>query len=134
MNDLAIAQLLEQEILVGNGLTASCGCPKFVLCPFPTTPWYYATLCKHDNDSAPRALTPLIERAYWWYDLNRRRMISAIDFEKKYKEMMVGHAPPSAFSARDLDQFFQVRMGKNLFAIGRGGQVRRMYPKPGDWL
>jgi hypothetical protein len=123
---------METEILMSGGIKAPCACTKFVLCPFPTTSWYYVTLCKHDNDSAPRALTPLMYRAYWWYDMSKQRMISAIAFTKKYEEMMVGHAPP--LCAHDMDQFLHVRVREKIFAIGRGGQVNRLSPKPGGWL
>lgn len=121
VEDLAVAQLMEQEILLGVGLTAPCGCSKLLLCPFPTTTWYYATICLHDNDASPRALTPDIIRMHWWYDLSKQRMISAVDFENKYLERLQHNAVVVA------------RVGKNLFHIGSGGQVRRVYPKSGDW-
>ena len=120
---------------MGSGIDAPCGCRKFVLCPFPTTTWYYATLCRHDNDSAPRALTPTMERVYWWYDLNRQRMISAVAFEHLYKCALTrqnsGHLSAPTPGGIHL---LHSRARGQLFVIGSGGQVRRLFPKSGDWV
>lgn len=150
MDDLAIARLLEQEIILSNGIEGKCGCTKFAMCPFPNTSWYYVTICKHDNDSAPRSLTPMMERKYWWFDPNNLRMVSAIAFECAFREAELGPLPPEYELAKWgrehgavgnpelLSHIVVVRVGPRLLYIGSGGQVRQLYPEQiprgGGWL
>ena len=106
---------------MGSGIDAPCGCCKFVLCPFPTTTWYYATLCRHDNDSAPRSLTPT--------------MISRLEFEAVFEDRLKwqDEVGQSVFSLDPLNHFIYARVGAKLFHIGRGGQVKCAWPGSGEW-
>lgn len=138
--DLRIALLMEHEILSNQGIQAPCGCTKFVMCSFPTTCWYYATLCRHDDTRGFRAITELTERAYWWYDLARRCMVSAALFGQQYGAALIQQKQldPSLLFAGPSEHPFQryldVRMGEKCFLISRAGLVKRLYPSPGGWL
>lgn len=146
MDDLAIARLLEQEIILSNGIEGKCGCTKFAMCPFPDKSWYYVTICKHDNDSAPRSLTPMADRKYWWFDPDNLRMISAIAFECAFRDAQLEPLPSDyelAKCGRDyapelISRVVVVRIGPRLLYIGSGGQVRQLYPEQiprgGGWL
>lgn len=132
MDDLAIALTLEQEIVLANGIESKCGCTKFAMCPFPNTSWYYATICVHDNDSAP------IEGSYWWFDTNNLRMVSTSDFMRAFRDAQLEPALQDEAPKNLVSRVIAVRIGPRLLYVAGGGQVRQLYPKQiprgGGWL
>lgn len=126
MNDLELATLLEQEILLNQGITAACGCSKRAFCFFPHTTWYYVPICLHDDVSGLQALTPdiTIRRFHWWYDLRRGCMVQAFEFEHVW-----GRADSTT-------GFVVAYADKRIFFIASNGQVRQIHPIPneGGWL
>jgi hypothetical protein len=130
MDDQQIAQQVEHAIILANGISAPCGCSKLVMCPFPSLPWYYATLCRHDNDSFARALTPTMNRMHWWFDLPKGKMISSLDFTTAFHQALEAQEPPSVFALTTLPTLLRVVFNEKIFEVGSGGQVRRLHPRP----
>lgn len=118
MTDLELARALETEILVENGIKGACDCVKYVMCPFPDSSWYYATLCRHDNVPGLWEITPsgVVERHFWWYDFTTRSMVGPIEFGAKYVDefWVMEH------------EFLRTRTGTALYDIRPDGRVRRL--------
>lgn len=121
MTDLELARVLEFEILTSNPPKGSCGCNKLAQCPFPGLGWYYVTLCPHDSINPARALTPVMERYFWWYDIASMKLVSVPEFKEAYRKAMSYQC-----GYEGAPGFVRIHVGTVLFEIGRGGQVRNI--------
>lgn len=138
-DDLAIARILERDIILANGIEGACGCMKFALCPFPNTSWYYVAACMHDDSSMP----PPHERSHWWFDLTERCMVSLTDFQVAFRVAIEVELNPTRLRRLVSEDpgpgpFVSVIMGPRLLYIASGGQVRQVYPtqvpRDGGWI
>lgn len=105
---LHLAQALETDILLERGIHATCGCTKFVMCPFPGTSWYYATTCRHDEGAS---WPP--DWDFWWYDLSDGTWVSSRAFEDAHHDALWF----------ELNEYVRTQAGRSLFYIRADGRV-----------
>lgn len=124
MQELEIARALEADILTNIGMRSWCGCTKFVLCPFPNSSLYYATICSHDEAAIMfHDDQYFFERTHWWYDASLKWMVSRRRFEEMHFDAL-WEEPTEDWD--EYNKYVRTHVGTKFFFIRDDGRVRNM--------